>query len=303
MTDTGKEGMIMNIAQAENIVKGCWSLDCPSEEDLERCHRALDFLVDRTGDPEWMLEAGGWYYREKDFEKAVYYYTLSAERGNVTAMTCLGYAYMYGNGVDTDYPRAFRYYSSAASCGDLTAAYKVADMYMWGMGVEEDRELAADLIRQLYEKVKDLTGLAEPVPQIFVRMAELVMEQKGAKRVREAKRLLSHARSFLARRLSEASWWGDIRVMQRIIDDWYRLVPFDYSEFDLYDLMHLLREPVTVTFLLYGEKYSVTSSEGGIGFEGKGFSDIEDFFYNASVDEEKLTSAYYDIYMLGVEYE
>ena len=88
--------------------------------------------------------------------------------------------------------------------------------------------------------------------------------------------------------------------MKWMIEDIYKLRPFNRDIFDLYDLYYLLTAPVKVRFSCYGEEHEVEGvrEDGGIvvRFDEKWFRTADDFFQKAERDGELLTSIYEDMY-------
>ena len=85
-----------------------------------------------------MVELGGWYYEQRQFDLAEEYYLMAASLEYVDAYECLGYIYYYGRVGQPDYKKAFHYYKLASDKGNLVASYKLADMYKNGYYVSKD---------------------------------------------------------------------------------------------------------------------------------------------------------------------
>ena len=103
---------------------------------IESAKQVLDDYYDlvhpqyeETNNPEYMVELGGWYYGQKQFDLAEDYYLMAAKLNYVDAYECLGYIYYYGRVGQPDYEKAFHYYKLASDQGNIVAAYKLADMY------------------------------------------------------------------------------------------------------------------------------------------------------------------------------
>jgi len=89
----------------------------------------------------------GYMYRtgqgvEKDYEKAIHYYTLSANQGNSVAQNNSGNMYHFGEGVEQNYEKAIHYYTLSANQGNSSAQNNLGYMYYFGEGVEQDYEKA-----------------------------------------------------------------------------------------------------------------------------------------------------------------
>lgn len=292
----------MTVKEAMNYVMRYERISNPSPEQDFMYTEALEFLIDATKDPRYMMALGGWYYDKRNFDLALKYYDMAAEYKITSAYACLGYIWYYGRTGEKDYEKAFRYYSLAAEAGDVESAYKVADMYKNGYYVEKDYEKYKSIIEDLYLKVKDDLNLFSPVPQIFMRLARIRVEEG---RNSEAVDLYLYSKDFLAQRLKINSFFGDLNNMKWLVDALYELIPFDYGDFDFYDLYYLLKSPNKIKFRYNGKIHQLESSvEDGecvVCFDGKWFRTREDFFAKAVIDNKRLTSIYADLYLFEVE--
>ena len=283
----------MTITEAGRIVSSFYGKSAPDEEDVFLFTEALGYLIEETKDPRYMLELGGYYYGERKFDLALKYYELAAEYKVEAAYDCLGYIWYYGRTGRKDYEKAFKYFSLSAEAGNLQAAYKVADMYKNGYHVEKDYEKYKQIIEELYPKVKHARNLGAPLPEVFTRLARIRAEEG---RTAEAAELYLFAKDFLAQRISYNDFFGDLNIMMWLIDDLYRIIAFDSSSFDFYDMYYLLTSPCEITFKRGNKTYmvSVTEEEEGtvIGFNGKWYRSREEFFGKAVINGRKLTSIY-----------
>ncbi len=118
---------------------------CQSEEtaDLFRKY-LLPGRMPTQDEPD--LQAGVDAYRKGDYETAVMYYRRSADAGNVTALSDLGYCYYYGRSIPVDKERARDCWEAAAVLGDVCAIYKLGDLHRNG-----DLPVNERLARMYYE--------------------------------------------------------------------------------------------------------------------------------------------------------
>ena len=292
----------MTILEAKEICRDHYSSTHPSEEDTFLYTEALRFLVEETKDPNAMVELGSVYYEARQFDLALKYYELAAEYDNLYAISDLGYIWYYGRTGEKDHEKAFYYFDKARQMGDVIAAYKVADMYKNGYYVEKNYEKYKAIIEELYPKVRHARFLNEPLPEIFTRLARIRTEEG---RTQEALRLYDEAREFLAQRIQEHPFFGDLNIMKWMIEDIYRLRKFDKEDVELYDLYYLLTSPVKVSFTFEGEAHEVEAvQEGGgvvVRFDDKWFRTVDDFFQKAELDGELLTMRYEELYDFEVE--
>ena len=130
-----------------------------SDGRQELPNRVDDFIIalyeteiTRTESSTAMLNLGAFYYtgrcREPDYEKALEYYRMAADRGEIIALENIGYCYYYGRSVEVDYERAYYWFSQAAMHGRPTALYKIGDMYRNGYVLPKNGELAFAVYRR-----------------------------------------------------------------------------------------------------------------------------------------------------------
>ncbi len=280
----------MTVSEAKNIIKAYYGIGNPTKEDDFRFTEACEFVIREDKDSRIMMQLGGWYYGNKEYDLALKYYEMAESYNNPDAYGCLGYIWYYGRTGQVDYDKAFRYYSLSAENGNLESAYKVADMYKNGYSVEKDYGKYKSIIEDLYDKVKNDTYLFAPVPQICIRLARI---RKSDGEPEEAVSLLFYAKDFLAQRLKVNHFFGDLTSMSWLISELYDIYPFDESDFDFYDLYYLLKRPCKVSFLFEGDSYTIeaTEEEGEtvIHFGDKWYRSVSDFFNKANLKGYRLT--------------
>ncbi len=287
----------MTIYEANKIRRDFYKLTNPTEEDKFLYTEALDFLISETKKPEYMVELGGMYYEERHFDLALKYYELAVEYGDLRATTNLGYIWYYGRTGEKNYEKAFYYYDKARRMGDPIAAYKVADMYKNGYCVEKDCSKYKEIIEELYPLVKDTWNPYDPLSEVFTRLARIRSEEGNTE---EALRLYDRARAMLERRIQDHPFFGDRNIMKWLVEDTYALRAFDPDDFSLYDLFYLLRKPAKVRFRFAERIFEVRSEEeeGGcaVFFEERWYRAADDFFAEAGIDGELLTTIYDELY-------
>ena len=145
----------MTINEARDICRQFYKKTAPTDEDIFMFTEAMEYLIAKTGDPDYMVDLGAMYYEQKRFDLALKYYEMAAESNNIYAVSNLGYIWYYGRTGTRDYEKAFYYFDKAAKMGDMIAAYKVADMYKNGYFVEKDKEKYKRTIEELYKKLRN----------------------------------------------------------------------------------------------------------------------------------------------------
>lgn len=293
---------MMTIREAEKLVKSAYSNGNLTEEDKFELTETLTFLIEETHDPEYMMNLGGIYYEDRQFDLALKYYEMAASYDYDVAYECLGYIWYYGRTGERDYKKAFENFSKAAEVGNVVAAYKVADMYKNGYFVDKDYDKYCKTIESLYPRVKDSDWLNDPLPEISMRLARIRKEQG---RIEEAIELLLEARPFLAQRIMYNPFFGDLNNMEWLIRDLYELIECDTSDLKLYDLHYVLKSPAKVTFMYKNRKYEIESAEEGgtmaVRFGKKWFRSVQDFFEGSSIGSKKLVTIPFELYDFEVK--
>ena len=260
-----------------------------TEDEFFIYTEAAGFLIRETQDPIIMLNLGGHYYSLKNYDLALKYYSMASERGYDEADVCLSYIWYYGRTGTVDYEKAFHYFSKAGL--NPVAQYKIADMYHFGYYVEKDDAKYKEIIEQLYKVYRRTNYVEDPLPELCTRLAG-IREEEG--NIPEAIRLLREGKSMLSSRIGYQPFFGNYSIMRGLIQELYRLIPLDKSNFDLYDLYELFKEPVTVSFSYKGTLYTIASSKEDDGsvavcFAGKWYRSIGDMLMQAKLDGYKIT--------------
>ena len=263
---------------------------------------SLSFLIEKTNDPKYMMELGGYYYEKQNFDLAIKYYEMAALQEYVPAYMGLGYIWYYGRTGEKDYKKAFEYYEKARAKGDPISAYKVADMYKNGYYVEKDYERYKKIITELYNEHKDDISAFSIIPEIYTRLAKIKIEEGKND---QARILLEEAKETLAERITMNGFFGNFTIMKWLIKDLYKVKEFDPARFDFYDLYFVLETPHKISFVYDDDKYEVESTlEDGeivIRFGNTWYRDIDDFMKKANIDGENLSTLYYELENFQIE--
>ncbi|MBO4548228.1 MAG: sel1 repeat family protein [Abditibacteriota bacterium] len=286
----------MTLREAKDICIDYHYASNPSEEDSFMYTEALGFLIEETGDPNYMVELGAHYYRQRQFDLALKYYEQAAEYDNIYAISDLGYIWYYGRTGEKNYEKAFYYFDRAAKMGDTAAAYKVADMYKNGYWVEQDYGKYASIIKDLYKKP------GRHLPEIYSRLAG-IYDKEG--RTAEALELRDTARGVLAERIARNPFFGNLTIMKWLIEGIYALRPFDPGSADIYDLYHVFASPAKALLRYNGKDWeaeAVPDGDGlGIRLGDRWFRTIDDFFAKAEIEGERITALYEYITVYGID--
>ena len=287
----------MTIEEATRICRQFYALGNPGEDDRFLFTEAMQYLIEQTHDPRYMMALGGMYYENKDFDLALKYYEMAAEEDELKAFTCLGYIWYYGRTGQRDFEKAFHYYDKARMMGDMIAAYKVADMYRNGYYVQKDPAKSKAILEKLYPRIRKTRNPFDPLPEISTRLARVRTEEG---RPEEALQLYLQARKMMVLRLAQHPFFGDVTIMKGLVCDLSRLKPFDAADFDLYDLFDLMRSPAKVRFTYESTVCEVEAvpgeTEPAIRFGEKWFRTLQDFMLKAEIDGELLITLYDDLY-------
>ena len=288
--------MELTIEKAQEILDDYYDLTQPTYEDDIQLINALEYLIQGTNNPEYMVELGGWYYGQKQFDLAEEYYLMAAKLDYNNAYECLGYIYYYGRVGQPDYEKAFHYYKLASDQGNLVAAYKLADMYKNGYYVQKDYPKYVQIIKDLYPKIQGATNTFDPVPEIYSRLAKIYVEEGNED---QAIQLLLIAKEFQSQRLIYSQFFGDLTIMKYIVNDLYSLIQFDSDYMDLFDLYYALQKPCKVAIEILGEDHIIEAKyEDGLFFicmDDKNYEDVDQFFLKAKINGEPISTQYVNV--------
>lgn len=288
--------MELTIEKAQQILDDYYDLTQPTYEDDIQLINALEYLIKETNNPEYMVELGGWYYGQKQFDLAEEYYLMAAKLDYNNAYECLGYIYYYGRVGQPDYEKAFHYYKLASDQGNLVAAYKLADMYKNGYYVQKDYPKYVQMIKDLYPKIQGATNTFDPVPEIYSRLAKIYVEEGNED---QAIQLLLIAKEFQSQRLIYSHFFGDLTIMKYIVNDLYSLIQFDPDYMDLFDLYYALQKPCKVAIEILGEDHIIEAKyEDGLFFicmDDKNYEDVDQFFLKAKINGEPISAQYVNV--------
>ena len=96
----------------------------------------------RNGDSEYILNKGANLYKMKQYDEAAEYYHLAGAMGNDTALSNLGYCYLYGRHTEANTSLAIQYFKLAADRGNVDACYKLGDIYSRDKWKMKDPEMS-----------------------------------------------------------------------------------------------------------------------------------------------------------------
>lgn len=288
--------MELTVEKAQQILDDYYDLTQPTYKDDIQLINALEYLIKETNNPEYMVELGGWYYGQKQFDLAEEYYLMAAKLDYNNAYECLGYIYYYGRVGQPDYEKAFHYYKLASDQGNLVAAYKLADMYKNGYYVQKDYPKYVQIIKDLYPKIQGATNTFDPVPEIYSRLAKIYVEEGNED---QAIQLLLIAKEFQSQRLIYSQFFGDLTIMKYIVNDLYSLIQFDPNYMDLFDLYYALQKPCKVAIEILGDDHIIEAKyEDGLFYicmDDKNYEDVDQFFLHAKVNEEPISTQYVNV--------
>lgn len=117
-------------------------LQKPSDESQYRYGDTTYENILNNKDAQELLRLGELYaygkYVPRDDKKAVQFFLMAAEKGNMEAQYKLGVMYEGGFGVTQDFATAYTWYQQAAQQGHGAAANNIGTMYEKGKGVNTD---------------------------------------------------------------------------------------------------------------------------------------------------------------------
>lgn len=132
-------------------------------------------------DSEILNSVGANYYNCGEYNKAKKYYELASTMGNDTAMSNLGYVYMYGRGVPVDYTMAFSYFRLSAKRGNIEANYKLGNLYQSGKGVKKNINLAIEYYDKALNLIEKNNIKKSDYPSVYFTLAKEMMPNGNKK--------------------------------------------------------------------------------------------------------------------------
>lgn len=289
----------MDKKEAQKIIKKHLNDDNPSKDDEFAFIEACNFLIETENDPDAMVCLGGYYYEKEKYHLAEKYYLMADENGNDWAADGLGFIYYYGRAGERDFKKAMHYFSIAKNRGNLEAAMKIADMYHHGYGVAKDETKYKALLLEIYEKIKDTNKLFDPYPEVAHRLGEILIKEG---RWKEAIPILYKGKAFIEQRIRYNPFWGNFIVCRRTINLLYQVVSFDENEFNFFDLFYVLAKPHKVRLTYHGKIYIIESffdeGEMRVKCDDKLYKSIENFLMTALFDGKHAYVIQYEDYPL-----
>lgn len=154
------------------------------------------------------LNAGADAYNRHDFKTSLELYRKAAELGSVTAMSNLGYTYLYARGVEKDEQKAREYFELAMKRGDPNATYKIGDFYLYGQaGLEKNEDEAV----KLYHRAFRLSFFSEEevdtyaFPDVCLRLARYYKDRNTDL----AEKLIDDALNLIKQRIENGDTFSD----------------------------------------------------------------------------------------------
>ena len=203
----------MTRMEARQIIEKYADRPVLREEDDALLRKALEYMISDTGDPQWMVDLGGYYYRRGDYEQARRMYEMADDAGHRWAAEALGQIWELGLSVGPDPEKALMFYRKAMEHGSIRAMIRIADMYRSGEGTEKDPEKYEEMIEEAHRRIRDTSYLSDPLPEVYLRLAEI---RSGQGKTEEASGLCRRAAEFLSERIRWEPFKGDEELMERL---------------------------------------------------------------------------------------
>ena len=124
---------------------------------------------------EIYLNKGADAYQAGDYETAIRLYQKSADMGNITALSNLGYCYYYGRSIPVDKTKAKECWEKAAIFGDIPSVYKLGDMYRYG-DLPQNLDYSHALYKRAFLLALDNMDNYYVAPDAFLRMLKYYPE-------------------------------------------------------------------------------------------------------------------------------
>ena len=290
-------------------MKRFYSMSDPSEEDQFRFVEAMEYLIKNAYFPEdipvYSFNLAIYYRDIKNFTLEKKYLEICEQYGNDICKEQLGFIWYYGLCGQTDYKKAFSLFNE---CDTPLGLCMIADMYLYGQYVNKDRvksrSIIEDLFIQFYADRKNSLFIKSTVfPEIALRLAKLDLED-GTDDMLDLDSLLD-SREILTIRQQHRPFWGNLKVMRRILETTVRMLGNEYDFIDLYDLMTFELSSAVVTFDYNGMKYRLdifrNNNEIIYQFDDIWFHGPDDFMEKVRINNKRITSIIDQIKNIHVE--
>ena len=106
-------------------------------------NKSFDLNLTEKTDAESQFQIGINYHEGRsgfpqDYDQALNYFAMAAEKGYVPAITWIGYCFKTGHGITQDFQEAVKWFTLAAEQGNSAAQNNLGHCYQFGLGVEKD---------------------------------------------------------------------------------------------------------------------------------------------------------------------
>ena len=172
--------MVLLMALVPGVAQACgwWgdgeSSDAPKTVTVSPDGRVEEDEIDPMSDPDEMVRIADTFRTGdgplQDYNLAIHWYRLAAERGHVGGQYNLARMYDHGLGVRRDDAEAVRWYRRAAEQGEVHSQHHLAEMYRDGHGVPKDAQRSLE-----WFEVAARQGHAE----IFPDLADAYQQGRG----------------------------------------------------------------------------------------------------------------------------
>ena len=129
----------------------------------DKLGKELHSLYYETKDLKYLKEAawlgyamndyGAYFFKNKKYDKAIYWFKKDAKKNAREALYNLGLMSENGNGVLKDYQEAVRYYNKAILAGSTSAKCALSRLYVYGLGVDKNMKKAKKLSKMGYQGI------------------------------------------------------------------------------------------------------------------------------------------------------
>ena len=155
------------------------------KEVIQYITKLYTYEIDK-GNASAMNDLGAQYYDgnrgfSQNYEIAMNYYKMAAEKGDRQAQENLGYCYYYGRVGEPDYEKAFNYFAMGAFDGHLISLYKIGDMYYNGYYVEKNMNEAFVIYMRCIETMTEEAERSCAGP-VYLRLGKMFFNGYGTEK-------------------------------------------------------------------------------------------------------------------------
>lgn len=245
----------------------------------------------------------GTNYRDQGkYDQALYYYELAIQYGYEPAYEYAADLYHDGDlSSGVDFKKAFEYYTKASTTKEVgdgsfenpgtdvhnDAKIALANMYDNGEYVEKNHDKYIELIKEVYEELKD-SEFYTSKPYVEEEMAYIALEEDDKDACYQH---LTNAICLKLESVFNSKLIDEVDAVNQLVNLKYKIFEINKNSIFLEDIFYLLNEPCKLSFTNNGAKHYIESliddNKLAICFDNnQWFREINDMFIRAKLEDK-----------------